>query len=127
MFGLSEAEPWGLFQPVSQESSVTNAILKTFMSLLLGGGGLVNKSCPTLATLLPVVFQAPLSMGFSRQAYWSGLPFPSPGDLPDPRIKPRFPALQPDSLPTELQGKPLYCLVSLLFLYRRLHSLNMCL
>ena len=78
MFGLSEAEPWGLFQPVSQESSVTNAILKTFMSLLLGGGGLVNKSCPTLATLLPVVFQAPLSMGFSRQAYWSGLPFPSP-------------------------------------------------
>ena len=43
-------------------------------------------------------------MGFSRQEYWSGLPFPSPGDLPDPGIKPGFPALQVDSLPTELPG-----------------------
>ena len=46
-------------------------------------------------------------MGFSRQGYWSGLPFPSPGDLPDPGIEPRSPALQADSLPTELQGKPI--------------------
>ena len=46
--------------------------------------------------------QAPLSVGFSRQEYWSGLPFPSPGDLPDPGIEPRSPALQADSLPTEL-------------------------
>ena len=44
-------------------------------------------------------------MGFSRQEYWSGLPFPFPGDLPDPGIKPRSPALQADSLLTELQGK----------------------
>ena len=42
--------------------------------------------------------QAPLSMGFSRQQYWSGLPFPSPGDLPNPGIKPRSPALQADAL-----------------------------
>ena len=48
--------------------------------------------------------QAPLSMGFSRQEYWSGLPFPSPGHLPDPGIEPRSPALQADSLPTELPG-----------------------
>ena len=48
-----------------------------------------------------VVFQAPLSMGFSRQEYWSGLPFPSPGDLPNPGIKPGSPALQADSLPSE--------------------------
>ena len=41
-------------------------------------------------------YQAPLSMGFSRQEYWSGLPFPSPGDLPDPRIEPGSPALQAD-------------------------------
>ena len=47
------------------------------------------------------------SWGFSRQKYWSGLPFPSSGDLPDPRIKPRSPALQVDSLPSELPGKPL--------------------
>ena len=45
--------------------------------------------------------QAPLSMGFSRQEYWSGLPFPSPGDLPNPRTKPRSLALQEDSLPCE--------------------------
>ena len=47
-------------------------------------------------------FEAPLSMGFSRQEYWSGLPFPSPGDLPDPEIEPGSPALQADSLLTEL-------------------------
>ena len=52
-----------------------------------------------------VACQAPLSMGFSRQEYWSGLSFPSPGDLPDPGTEPRSPALQADSLPTELQEK----------------------
>ena len=65
-------------------------------------GGLVAKSCPTLATPWTVARQAPLSMRFSRQEYWSGLPFPSPGDLPDPGIKPGYPALQADSFPTEL-------------------------
>ena len=40
-------------------------------------------------------------MGFSRKEYWSGLPFPSPGDLPDPGVEPRSPALQADSLPSE--------------------------
>ena len=45
------------------------------------------------------------SVGFSRQEYWSGLPFPFLGDLPDPGIKPRSPTLQAESLPTELQGK----------------------
>ena len=45
------------------------------------------------ATPRTVAYQAPLSMGFSRQEYWSGLPFPSPGDLPDPGIEPRSPAL----------------------------------
>ena len=48
-----------------------------------------------------ITCQAPLSMGFSRHEYWSGLPFPSPGDLPDPGIEPGSPALQADSLPTE--------------------------
>ena len=65
-------------------------------------GGLVTKSCPTLVTSWTVVCQAPLSMGFSRQEYWSGLPFPAPGDLPNPRIEPRSPALQEGSLLTEL-------------------------
>ena len=69
--------------------------------------GLVTKSCPTLVTPWTVARQVPLSMGFSRQEYWSGLPFPSPGDLLDPGIEPRSPALQADFLPTELLGKPL--------------------
>ena len=53
-----------------------------------------------------VAHKPPLSMEFFRQEYWSGLPFPSPGDLPNPGIKPRSPALQTDSLPSELPGKP---------------------
>ena len=48
--------------------------------------------------------QSLLSMGFSRQGYWSGLPFPSPGDLPNPGIEPRSPALQAESLPYEPPG-----------------------
>ena len=50
------------------------------------------------ATPWMVAYQAPLSMGFSRQEYWSGLPFPFPGDLPNPGIEPRCPALQTDAL-----------------------------
>ena len=53
-----------------------------------------------------VAHQAPLSMGFSRQGYWSGLPFPSPGDLPSPGIEPRSPALKADTLTSELPEKP---------------------
>ena len=70
------------------------------------GGGLVAKSCLTLATPWAIAFQGPLSMGFPRQEYWSGVPFPSPGDLPNPGNEPGSPALQADSLPTELQEKP---------------------
>ena len=55
----------------------------------------------------PVAHQAPPSMAFSRQEYWSGLPFPSPGDLPDAGIEPRSPVLQADALTSEPPGKPL--------------------
>ena len=58
------------------------------------------------ATPWTVVCQAPLSMEFFRQEYWSGLPFPSPGNLPDPEIEPGSPALQADSLRSEPPGKP---------------------
>ena len=57
-------------------------------------------------TLWTVAHQAPPSLGFSRQEYWSGLPFPSPGELPDPGIEPRSPALQADALTSEPPGKP---------------------
>ena len=74
--------------------------------------GLVTKSCPTLVTPWTVGCQAPLSMGFPRQEYWSGLPFLFPEDLPHPRIKPSCPALQADSLPSEPSGKPMKVLVT---------------
>ena len=64
------------------------------MSFILGGGGsLVAKLCLTLRTPWTVARQAPLSMRFPRQEYWSGLPFPSSGDLSDPEIEPVSPAL----------------------------------
>ena len=63
------------------------------------------QSCPTLSTPWTVARQAPLSIGFSRQEYWSGLPCPP---LPNPGIQPRSPALQADSLPSESPGKPLF-------------------
>ena len=52
-----------------------------------------------------IAYQGPLSMGFSRQGYWSGLPFPSPGDLPNPGIEPRSPTLQADALPLRREEK----------------------
>ena len=60
------------------------------------------------ATPWTVAHQAPLSIGFSRQEHWSVLPFPSPGDLPDPGIEPRSPALQADALTSEPPGKGEY-------------------
>ena len=60
------------------------------------------------ATPWTVAYQVPQSMEFSRQEYWSWLPFPSPGDLPNPGIEPRSPALQADALPSEPPGKPIY-------------------
>ena len=59
------------------------------------------QSCLTLCDPVDCSCQAPLSIGFSRQEHWSGVPFPSPGDLPNPGIEPRSPALQADSLPSE--------------------------
>ena len=77
-----------------------------------GGGGQgwvtsVAQPCPTFCN--PMNYSPPGSsvMEFSRQEYWSGLPFPSPGDLPDPEIEPRSPALQAESLPTEPPGRPI--------------------
>ena len=69
---------------------------------------LVAQLCPTLCNpMYCISCQAPLSIGFSRQEYWSGLPFPSPGDLPNPGIEPGSSALQADSLPSEPTGKPI--------------------
>ena len=63
---------------------------------------------PLFVTLWTVAYQAPPSMGFSRKEYWSGLSFPSPGDLPDPEIEPGSPAFQADALTSEPPGKVSY-------------------
>ena len=70
----------------------------------------VTQSYPLFATLWTIVSQAPLSMGLSRQEYWSGLPCPSPGNLPNPGVEPKSSALQADFLPPEPPGKPFYVL-----------------
>ena len=72
------------------------------------GGGLVTKSCLILEIPWIVAHQVPLSMGFSRQEYWNGLQFPSPGDHPNPGIKTGSPVWEEDSLPTVLQEKPYF-------------------
>ena len=69
------------------------------------------------ATPWTVAHHASLSMGFSRQEYWSGLPFPSPGDLPDPGIKPKSPILEVDALTSEPPGKLFSCLLVPFMLY----------
>ena len=67
---------------------------------------LVAQSCPALCDPMDCSPQGPLSMKFSRQAYWSGLPFPSPGDLLHPEVKPKSPALAGGFFPTEPPGQP---------------------
>ena len=64
------------------------------------------QSCPTICDPMDLAHQGPLFMGFPRQEYWSGLPFSFPVDLPNPRIKPAFPALQANSLPVSHLGCP---------------------
>ena len=68
--------------------------------------GSITKSCPILATPWTAACQAPMSIGFFRQEYWNGLPFPSPADILNPGIEPLSPALQADSLATESPWKP---------------------
>ena len=81
---------------VDGQGNVSSLLFKVKMKSL---------SVRLFATPWTVAHQASPSMGFSRQEYWSGLPFPSPGDLPDPGIEPRSPALEADTLTSEPPGK----------------------
>ena len=106
---------------VSQEASQVvwySNLLQSFPQFIVihtvKGFGIVNKAEMDSLILLLVTSwvaacQAPLSMGFFKQGYWRGLPFPSPRDLPDPRIKPESPAWQADSLPLSHLGCLYYC------------------
>ena len=112
--GFSSREPVALCQWFSAYSGVwcaeevcTNIILKCTLTMFKAVTQntvkvLVVQSCLTLYKAC----QAPLSMELSRQEYWSGYPFLSPGDLPDPETEPRSPALQVDSLLSEPPGSP---------------------
>ena len=101
--------PWNVysfaFSQRLQENSICISKVPSLHRSFLKIGGLATKSYPTLAALWTVAHQAPLPMEFSRQEYWSKLSFPTPRKLLYPGIKPRSPALQADSLPTELWGK----------------------
>ena len=85
--------------PTCTHTHIPNCLINY---LYKNGGGLVAKLCLALTIPWILAYQTPLSMGFSRQEYWTGLPLPSPEDLPIPRIEHRSPALQGDSLPAEL-------------------------
>ena len=87
----------GYYRAWSRVSCATQQVLMLSVS---------HSLVPDSATPWTAAHQVLLSRGFSRQGYWSGLLFPSPGDLPNPGIKPGSPALQADSLPTEPPGKP---------------------
>ena len=76
------------------------------------GSGGVAKLCPTLATLWTVAHEALVSMGFPMWEYWCGLPFPSPGDLPDPGVEPTSPALAGGFFSIEPPGKPCWVIVN---------------
>jgi len=112
-FNLSQHQ--GFFQWVSSSHQVARVLGKGYKWHLIHSS---NQPTPLkkkmksfsrvqlFVTLWMVAYQAPPSMGFSRQEYWSGLPFPSPGNLHSPGIKPRFPALQADALLSEPPRKP---------------------
>ena len=94
-------EPGGLQSTGSQSQTRLSDFTFTFP-----GGHSVRpskllQSCPTLCDLMDCSLPGSLSMGFSRQEYWSGLPFPSPGDLPNPGIEPGSPSLEAEALTSE--------------------------
>ena len=97
-----------VFYPHSSQFYIFVSILTlpSLISLLSKAKGKSLSHVQIFVTPWTVAYQAPLSMGFSRQEYWSGVPFPSSRDLPNPGIKPRSPALQTDTVPSEPLRKP---------------------
>ena len=92
----------GWLFPMNRLAHVVSFILSLWFSC--------SVTSDSFATPWTISHQAPLSKEFSRQGYWSGLPFLSPGDAPDPGIEPTSPALQADSLPLSHQGRPSFIL-----------------
>ena len=109
MFGITESNKNVEIEPIfsnckSCPSPLNNIIVAVYVCVL-------TQSCPTLWTPRTPTHQTPLSMKFSRQEYWTGLPFPTPGDLPDPGMEPlslMSPALASRFFTTAPPGKPQY-------------------
>ena len=106
-WSLEGCSPWGC-----KELDTTEQFSRVGIHISFRQGGIQVKvkslsRVRLFATPWTVAYQASPSMGFSRQEYWSGLPFPSPGDLPDPGIEPGSPTLEADALTSEPPGKPL--------------------
>ena len=102
--GLSRQEYWGGL-PFPSPGDLPHPGIKP-RSPTLQADTLPSELCLTLETPWTIACQTRLSMGFPRQEYWSGLPFPSPGIFPDPGTEPRSTVLQEDSLPSKPPGKP---------------------
>ena len=98
--------PWGGLLCIYIYVCVCVCVYVCVCMCVYGGGDLVSKSCPTLETAWTVTCQAPLSMEFSRQEYWTGFPFSSLGHLPDPGLEPMSPVSQVDSLLLSHQAFP---------------------
>ena len=98
---LRSRRSWAFICPTHQSLLIATMVEPETQERML-----VTQSCPPHVTPWTVAHQALLSVGFSRQEYWRKLPFPSPGDCPNPEIKPGSPALQADSLLSEPPGKP---------------------
>ena len=112
-FSLQEIFPTHRWNPDGTRLSCVCCIAGGFFTLEPLGNMLVTQLCPALCDPMHCSRQAPLSMEFSRQEYWSVLPFTSPGDLPHPGFEPRSTALQADSLPSQLPpGKPLLIILA---------------
>ena len=108
---MSVWQPWTCSSNVLTLSSALTTVSFSFVTCVICFlCVLFNQSCPILCDPIDCSLpgSSPLFMGFSKQEYWSGLPFSSPGDLPDPGIEPESPALQADSLPFEPPGKPMF-------------------
>ena len=105
----THVNPWLIHVNVWQKPLQYGKVINLQLIKINGG----KKTVKSLSSVRPfaspwtVAHHAPPSMGFSRQEYWSGLPFLSPGDLPDPEIEPRSPALQANALTSEPSGKPI--------------------
>ena len=119
--GLSFPSPGVLPRPTIEPASLMSSALASGLFTTSATYRSEVSRARLFVILWTVAYQVPLSMGFFRQEYWSGLPFPSPGELRNPGIEPRSPALQADALSSEPPGNFQCHLGSPYIKYKRMH------